>query len=158
MQGGIAESIAPVEFGEFQHNTYASHAVAGTLDEARRCRDCATGGKNVVKDEHTRAGGELPHLELKAGCAVFEVVLLTQNKARQLPAFAHGEYRGIRGISCRGGKKETARLDSGDRIELSVVLADELVDDRSECTGIGKNRVEVTKQDTRLRKIGIGRQ
>jgi MFS family permease len=148
------QPLAAGESVKLEHNAEPGDAVARPLGEARRRGESASRGQHIVENQHARARGQMPRLELQLGRAVLQLVTLGQDLAGQLAGLADDDEACVRGVRGGCGENEAARLHAGDRVKTALETGEQFVRDRTERRGIREHRGKVTKEDAGFGKIG----
>ena len=128
---------------------------AERLDQAGGGGGRAAGGQHVVDDQDPLVGVDGVAVDLQLVGAVLQLVLLADDRPRQLAGLAHGDERGAEAVGDRRGEDEPARLDADDPVDLDVAEpVGQLVDRPAERGGVAEQRRDVAERDARLREVG----
>ena len=146
--------LAAAESFEFEDEPDAGDDVLGTLNQSRSGGTASAGREHVINDEYSAAWRQLAWVHFEGGGSVFEGVVLGENLTGQLAGLADGDERNVLCVGESRCEEESARLNTGDCVELATESSREVIDYRCESIRIGKDRGEVTKHDPRLRKVG----
>ena len=128
---------------------------AERLDQPAGRGGRAAGGEHVVDDEDLLAGVDRVAVDLELVGAVLELVLLADDRPRQLARLADRHEPGTQAIGDRRGEDEAARLDADDAVDGDVVeAADEVVDRPTEGGRVAEQRCDVAERDAGLGVVG----
>ncbi len=90
-------------------------------------------------------------VDLELVGAVLELVLLADDRPRELARLADRHEAGAQAIRDRRGEDEAARLDADDAVDSGVGEAgDEIVDRPTERRRVAEQRCDVAEDDARL--------
>ena len=126
----LGECLARVQELELEDAAKAGNGGAGLLNELSGGADGATGGDEVVHEQHLVTGLEGIGMDLDRIGAVFELIGLGNRLARELAGLACGNETGAERDGHGGAHEEPARLgtdDLGDALTLAGMTMQETV-------------------------------
>jgi len=148
------ESSPTAERLELEDDGDAGDRPSGALQERHGGVNGSTRGEHIVKHEHARSGWQAVGIHLETRRAVLESVGFGENVTRQLAGFAHGDNAHARIDGRRGREQKTARFEARDGVEMADEGLYEGIHHGSKRFTVRKDGCEVSKQDSRLRKVG----
>ena len=145
-------SLSPTaQLAELDQDADPDDRPAERLDQAARGGGRAAGGEHVVDDEDALVGMDRVTVDLESVAAVLQLVLLADDRPRQLAGLAHRDEGGAEAIRHRSGEDEAARLDADDPVDVVGREAlGQFVDRPAEAVGVAEQRRDVAEGDSRL--------
>src|SRR5207249_444221 len=112
----LLELFAATEKAQLDEKRNLQDVSAKSLDQRCRGGSGATGGEQIVNQQHATARLERIDVDRHSGGPIFQLVFLFVSLIRKLALFTHGYESGLQFYGCCRCEDETTGIDPDDRI------------------------------------------